>query len=344
MKKYFNLTARTTLILVYVVIVAGALVRMTGSGMGCPDWPKCFGYYIPPTDISEILWTPDHTFQKGQIIIHDEKLYVAKETFTTTNEFEISRWEHYTKHDYASFNAMHTWIEYINRLSGALAGIITLIMAVLSFTFWKQNKTITLLSWFTVFLMGFQAWLGATVVYSYLAPVRITVHMVMALVIVAVILYILHLVNHKVTTFKKDRTFQYILIFSLLLTLIQIVLGTQVRQFIDEQVKAIGYTTNLWLETPTLTFYIHRTFSFIVLLLNFYLLYRNNKLQLGYKKVNWVFWILIAEILSGITMYYFYFPFGTQAAHLVLASILFGIQFYLILETIRKPINTSSKV
>jgi heme A synthase len=25
---------------------AGAFVRLTGSGMGCPDWPKCFGYYL----------------------------------------------------------------------------------------------------------------------------------------------------------------------------------------------------------------------------------------------------------------------------------------------------------
>ena len=65
MKKYFLKSAKTTLILVYLVIIAGALVRMTGSGMGCPDWPKCFGYYIPPTDIKELTWTPNREFEEG---------------------------------------------------------------------------------------------------------------------------------------------------------------------------------------------------------------------------------------------------------------------------------------
>ncbi|WP_306352887.1 COX15/CtaA family protein [Flavobacterium sp. '19STA2R22 D10 B1'] len=336
MKKYFNSAAKTTLILVYLVIVAGALVRMTGSGMGCPDWPKCFGYYIPPTDISEIEWSPNHEFKKGQIIIHEEKLVVAKETFTTSTTFEDVHWEPYTKHDYASFNAMHTWIEYINRLCGALAGMATFAMAIFSFSFWKEKKAIVLLSWLAVFMMGFQAWLGATVVYSVLAPVRITVHMVMALLIVAVILYILHLANRKPITFVKNRLFQNVVVISIILTLIQVVLGTQVRQLVDEQVKAVGYNPALWLDNPTVTFYIHRTFSFIVLGINLFLYLQNKKLKLGYQKINWVLLLLIIEVISGVGMYYFDFPFGLQAIHLVIASILFGVQFYLILETRRK--------
>ena len=78
MQKYFFKIAKIALILVYLVIVAGALVRMTGSGMGCPDWPKCFGYYIPPTDRAELTWSPNRDFHEGQVIIVDEKLLVSK--------------------------------------------------------------------------------------------------------------------------------------------------------------------------------------------------------------------------------------------------------------------------
>lgn len=334
MKKYFPSVTKTALVLVYLVIIAGALVRMTGSGMGCPDWPKCFGYYIPPTDISELTWSPGREFEKGQVIIKGEKLLVAQDNFKSGSEFDESHWQAYTKHDYAVFNPTHTWVEYVNRLFGALAGLACFVMAVFSFSLWKQNKKITLLSWLVVFLMGFQAWLGATVVYSVLNPVKITIHMVMALFIVCLILYILNLAKPKVTSLKFDKVFDSVLIISLILTLTQVILGTQVRQFVDEQVKMYGYDAmHKVLENPIIGFYFHRTFSFVVLLINVILITRNNKLKLGFKKINWVMWLLGIEILSGILMYWYDFPFGSQSVHLVIASLLFGTQFYLILES-----------
>ncbi|KAF2332602.1 COX15/CtaA family protein [Flavobacterium daemonense] len=338
MKKHFPTIAKTALILVYLVIVAGALVRMTGSGMGCPDWPKCFGYYIPPTDIKELTWEPNRVFEKGQVIIKDETLLVAKDNFTTQTTFDASHWEKYTKHDYALFNPLHTWIEYINRLCGALAGMACFFMAIASFGFWKQNKKITLLSWLVVFMMGFQAWLGAKVVYSVLNPIKITVHMVMALIIVAVILYIIQLARPKIAAVKFNATFRNVLLISLLLTLIQVAIGTQVRQFVDEQVKNGLTASILWLQNPSVTFYVHRSFSIIVLLVNLYLYVRNTKLGLGFTKMKWVLAVIAIEIVTGIAMAYFDFPIGSQAIHLVLASILFGIQFYMILEA-RKPIQ-----
>lgn len=334
MKIKFTSVAKTALILVYLVIIAGALVRMTGSGMGCPDWPKCFGYYIPPTDIAELTWSQNREFEEGQVIIKDEKLLVATDDFTTGTSFEETNWRPYTKHDYAIFNPKHTWIEYINRLLGALAGIVVFIMAILSIRFWNTNKKITLLSWLSVFMMGFQGWLGATVVYSVLNPLKITLHMIVALLIVAVLLYIIRKSSVHLSNFKTDQLFQNILFVVLILTLIQIVLGTQVRQYVDEQVKNLGYgKMNLVLENPQLNFYIHRSFSILILGLNVLLLLRNKKLQLGFEKINWVLILIGIEVLSGIAMYYLDFPFASQPVHLIIASLLFGTQFYLILES-----------
>ena len=122
MKVVFARSIRISLILVYLVIIAGATVRMTGSGMGCPDWPKCFGYYIPPVERAELEWQPNRDYKKGQVIIVDESLFVAAFDFRSGREYREENWNPYTRHDYAEFNAYHTWIEFINRLLGALAG------------------------------------------------------------------------------------------------------------------------------------------------------------------------------------------------------------------------------
>lgn len=332
-KKYHSI-AKITLVLVYLVIIAGAVVRMTGSGMGCPDWPKCFGHLIPPTEESQLQWKPGQSYHKGQVIILNESLQVAKEDFTSGNELKLNHWEPYTKHDYAEFNPWHTWIEFVNRLFGALAGLGTLVLAFVSFGYWKKKKSTTLLSWIVVFGMGFQAWLGATVVYSVLEPVKITLHMVMALLIVAILLYLIFRSNEHKRTYIYDSKTMVILSTVFGLTLIQIILGTQVRQFVDEQIDLVGETAkNLWLNKPILAFYIHRTFSIIVVLVNLYLAYRIYNLNLGLTKINWILSILLVEVISGMAMFYWNFPFMSQTLHLVLASLLFGVQFYLLLES-----------
>ncbi|MEA1787120.1 COX15/CtaA family protein [Arenibacter sp. GZD96] len=336
MEKRFRNIAKVALVLVYLVIVAGAVVRMTGSGMGCPDWPKCFGYYIPPTHASELEWKPTHTYRSGQVIIRDETLQVAKTDFTTETAFDTKNWEPYTKHDYAVFNPAHTWTEFINRLFGALAGLGTLVLALYSLTFWKKQKVVTLVSWVVVLAMGFQAWLGATVVYSVLEPVKISVHMVMALVIVALLLFLIHKTKNRDTPLPYDPLTVRLLFVALAFSLFQIIVGTQVRQFVDVQTDLFGESNkHLWLQNPNVQFYVHRSFSILVVLLNLFLAYRITKKNLGYDKIRWVLLLLFLEVISGMGMYYLHFPFSSQPLHLVFAAVLFGLQFYLILEPIK---------
>jgi len=336
MQKRFRKTAKIALVLIYLVIIAGATVRMTGSGMGCPDWPKCFGYYIPPTDSSELLFKQNHEYKKGYVIQIDDVFYYAKSDFVSGATLNRNNWAKNTTHDYNTFNVTHTWIEYINRLIGALSGIPILVFTIMAFWLWKDNKLLLILSVLTVFGMGFQAWLGKTVVDSNLLPYKITIHMVMALVIVAFILYLIHASKTSFKPQTADATFRMGIVAATILTLIQIILGTQVRQFVDVQNSVYGYDNWDMTIAPPINFYVHRTLSVIVLFLNGWLFFRNKRLNLGYGKVNVVMLCIGLEIATGIAMYYFNFPFTTQPLHLVIAAILIGIQFYIVLETSKR--------
>lgn len=340
----FKKSIKASIIIIYLVIIAGAVVRMTGSGMGCPDWPKCFGYYIPPTEESQLEWIPNHEYFKGQVIIVDESLRVAKEAFTSADQFETANWDDYEKHDYAKFNATHTWIEYINRLLGALSGLAILIMTISSFGFWKKNKKLTLLSISCLVLLLFQAWLGATVVYSMLSPVRITIHMLVALLLVALLIYIYKLSSHKNSTQQSTNTFRSLLVFAVIMSLIQVALGTQVRQFVDEQVSILGYKAKSeWLQNPDVVFYAHRSFSIIVLIVNAAIWWLNKSRGFGFKLTNWILVLVSLEILTGITMYYLDFPFLSQPLHLVIAALLFGVQFYVLMQSYEAKLSRTIK-
>ncbi|WP_420551915.1 COX15/CtaA family protein [Tenacibaculum aiptasiae] len=331
MKKHFPLLVKISLISVYLIFLAGSVVRMTGSGMGCPDWPKCFGYYIPPTSEEQITWQPNTSYEKGMIIIKNEALFVAENDLTTSSEFNNSNWSKYTKHSYAKFNKYHTWTEYINRLSSALAGIPFLFLIFTSVSFWKEKKQITLLAFGAFFLMLFEAWLGKTVVDTHLKPTIITIHMVAGLLIIALLLWLLHIISdRKKTTLKYNSLFNKLVIASAVFSLIQIAMGTQVRQFIDEQVKLYGFENKQYsLLEPNFKFYFHRSFTIAIVLVNLGMFYLNQIKDLGFKLVNWIVFLIFLETITGILMYYAEFPLGTQAVHLLSGAILFGLQFYL---------------
>jgi cytochrome c oxidase assembly protein subunit 15 len=330
MKQQFNTWVKISLILVYLVVIAGAFVRMTGSGMGCPDWPKCFGYYIPPTEESALRWAPEREFKQGHVIIKDEQLWVAQKDFMTGNEFNPTYWAPYTKHDYAVFNPYHTWVEYINRLLGAIAGLATLLMALFSLSMWRTKKGHTVLAWGVVFGMGFQAWLGATVVYSVLAPFKITLHMLMALVIIGALMalwpkkQIAPLINSSLLKFSFG---------ALALLAIQVILGTQVRSYVDHQSEITsGLHPEIWLQSPPVLFYIHRSFSIALLLVQWWI-WRISPPELK-KRLLITLGLMVGTAISGIVLFYLNFPMGSQTIHLVLATLIFGLQWKTILDLI----------
>ena len=340
MKSKFPKIVQISIISVYLIFLAGSIVRMTGSGMGCPDWPKCFGYYIPPTSEAQITWKPNAEFKKGFIIVKDEVLFVAEKDIKTTEQFKTENWKKYTKHNYAKFNKYHTWTEYINRLTSVLAGFVFLFLIYGATKFWKTDKRIPYLAFAAFFLMLVEAALGKMVVDTNLKPGMITIHMVLGLVIIALLLQLKFIISDKKSEHNYNSLFKKLLIVSVIFSLIQIALGTQVRQFIDEQVKLFGFENkNYSLMDPSFKFYFHRSFTIAIVLVNFGLFYINQMKKLGYKLVNWIVFLIFLETITGILMYYAEFPLGTQAIHLLSGAVLFGLQFYLYLQS-RKTVSS----
>lgn len=323
LKKRFPLLLNINIVILYLIIIAGSVVRMTGSGMGCPDWPMCFGQYIPPTDVEQITWKPEASFRSGQMILHSDTLWVAKEELTTASKFDADQWEAYTEHDYTIFNPFHTWVEYINRLVTVLIGFTSLILLFVSWFYSRPMGWLSLL--FIVFLL-FQAWLGAVVVSSVLLPVRITLHMLFAFILIGVLL----VMKNAITTYRTSSAVSRMSLYLLLLLIVQIVLGTQVREYVDDQVDIYGYEDkSMWLGDLPLLFYTHRTFSVVFL----YLVFRYHRMgkQQGGATARYTTLVLattIVAMLTGVVMHYLDFPIMSQPIHLVLASVLFGLLAY----------------
>lgn len=332
MKKWLVRLSKIELVLIYLVIIAGSVVRMTGSGMGCPDWPKCFGYLIPPTERSQLEWEPGREFAKGQIIIKNEALLVAQSDFTATDSFEKGNWETYTKHNYALFNPFHTWTEYINRLVGALSGIPMLLMVVLSLFYIRKNWRYFLLSLAGLFMLGFEAWLGKLVVDGNLIPGSITIHMMGALVIVAILVVFRGLLTEdRFAPVRIISKYRGLLILAMVFTLIQIALGTQVREQVD-YLHAAGVARTDWVTNLDWEFYVHRSFSIIILAVNAWLWHTNRKYGLGFREFNWVMGLILVEILLGVFLNYLGMPQFAQPAHLLLGALLFGFQFFAVVR------------
>jgi len=128
---------------------------------------------------------------------------------------------------------------------------------------------------------------------------------------------------------------KYLVLFSIVLMLIQIIIGTGVREFIDDQIKFYGrQNKDLWLSNPELNFYIHRTFSILIFLVNTSLFFITKKLKMDMSYIYIAFGLIFIEIFLGVLMFYFSFPIMTQPMHLMIAILIISVQFYWYLKLI----------
>ena len=332
-----------TLILIFLVIIAGSIVRTSGSGMGCPDWPKCFGQWVPPTEEASL---PSNYRE-----IYGEKRVKKVEKFTKFLE-SLGMHETATKikndpHTYEElpFNAQKTWTEYGNRLVGFLAGNGVLIICIWSLLAYRKDKRLVWLSVSNLFFIGLNGWFGSIVVATNLVPWTITLHLFLALLVVGLQLYIIRRISpSQQKTLNLPGGMKWLIYLILVITTYQLFLGTQVREYIDELTKQ-GLGRESWSQYFGTEYLIHRTFSWAVLVMMVLLVLLNHKTD-RVKSVYWAFGILALELIGGVMLSYADMPGMVQVSHLLFATILFGILFmqFIRLKPVKNNLNSKNNL
>ncbi|TAH01974.1 MAG: heme A synthase [Sphingobacteriales bacterium] len=340
----FILLNLITIISLFVLILAGGVVRSSGSGMGCPDWPKCFDQYVPPTDISQLPADYQTKYVAQRVKKNERFASLLSNMGYDDLAIKIRNDETITIPD--EFNATKTYTEYINRLIGALTGFFMLISCFFVRIYIKKNAKIF---WFTLFnlvLVFFQAWLGSIVVSTNLLAWVITLHILVALAILAVAIYTYHTAKFKsldnLATKPSKIGVKLLSIVALIITVFQITLGTHVRETVDFVVTTFpSLTRNNWVAKIGESLNYHRDLAVIIFVLNagLYLLVlqtfkRSSKIV---KFLNIIFILIVLQMLVGGVLSYLSFPPTAQALHILFASLLFGAQFYVVLLINQKP-------
>jgi cytochrome c oxidase assembly protein subunit 15 len=284
----FQRLALWTTATTYFLILVGGLVRASGAGLGCPDWPRCFGGWIPPASAADLP----------------------------------------PQFDPALFNPTLMWTEYLNRLLGVTVGFLILATTISAWRQHRRDPRIFWTTVAAFLLVGFEGWLGGRVVAHGLAAWIVTAHLMVALVIVQLLLYATYAAFDRggAHGLSGDKRLSSSILALIGLTLLQVGFGTQVRERIDAA-RDSGIARDLALGTVGRLDFLHRDLAFIVLvgaiLLTLWLLLRTSPL-IYWSFV--VLALAIAQVVVGAFMAYGSLLPAAQVGHLTLASLLLGAE------------------
>jgi cytochrome c oxidase assembly protein subunit 15 len=301
---YYQISS-LTIVVVFLLIAIGGIVRSSGAGMGCPDWPRCFGQWVPPTHESELP-------ANYQEIYHDRG-------YADT-----------------TFNAVKTWTEYLNRLFGVLTGGFIILHLIFAYRAFKtSNPLVWKLALANLILVLIQGGVGAFVVMTNLHQGIITLHLLLALAIAALLLVARAYSQPLLSGLSTNQALEgrkWVFIATILL-LIQMILGTQVRESLDEAAASLPLADKqAWLRALGSIFAIHKVFSVITLAGVVGLAYRLNQLFNAHTLKNYGIFVLLltgAQMFTGVLLNQFGLPAVPQTLHLVFSSLAFGVLFWL---------------
>lgn len=344
---FINRVAWIALVSVIVLVLVGATVRVTGSGLGCPDWPFCWGCVIPPTSADQI--------DVDKIDLSKFKRQATRRGIdpdSITKETVL-----------ASFNPVHTWIEFVNRLTSLPLGLSTLVLAIASFWATRHRRWVIGLSWFCLIDVLVNAVMGAIVVRSGLQPGIITLHMALAFLLIAVLVTVIWLTRPalKIETEKKALGGKIafakpILIASLVFFVCLVaegLMGSQLREQTDELAHAAAATATQypntdaapsapqplgrkeWIEEleTTLIYKAHRSFSWTLLITSCLMLYWTRKLSVAeLKEPKLIFAMVIAMMLMGVVLAHVAILQVVQVLHVGTTAVMLAVTWHWILR------------
>jgi cytochrome c oxidase assembly protein subunit 15 len=342
---YIKLNRRSgllTLSSVFLLLIAGGVVRSTGSGMGCPDWPKCYGAYFPPVCVCELpsnyqeLYSQKRIQKAKRFAKVLSKIGFKEQSEALVNDPNLLKPE--------VFNPLKAWTEYINRLIGVLSGLFSLVFFlsllrirkyISRFKFWCGTLGFV--------MMLFNAWLGSIVVATNLFPIIISIHYLATYAVLALIMF--SLVNSRIDEKNKSIIpYKWYFIGFVFLSLLQVVYGTQLREVsdlaVERNVLFIGNELNFdFLGQIFKTHWILAMGLIALSLVPLYLL--RKKLEKKWLRLlSSITVVLLIQYLSGVLNLRYNFPLYAQVSHIFFAGLIFGITLYICTAILRAHKNS----
>ena len=294
--KLFQFFAYLSTGMTYLLIFIGGLVRVSGAGMGCPDWPKCFDRWIPPTNVEQL---PEYI-------------------------------------DPSKFNIVLAWIEYSNRLFGALVGLTITLTMLIMFKYYSKETRIRNAICLAFILTLVEGWLGAILVKTVLNPFTITLHLFFAIIILMLLIYASQEVYYlEKPTAEKNSKYpkkldKIFLILSIAL-LFEVILGTEIRaglEMIHKENPTLDSTFLLKMLGPFK--YMHTITGILITFLAVYILYCVMKKSISPSSLmvqisSSILFLIIVQIISGEVLVFFEIVPIIQLFHLWIASWILGL-------------------
>ncbi len=182
-----------SLFLAFIVIVLGSYVRLSDAGLGCPDWPGCYGQIFAPDDIEEIT--------RARMMFPDSVVDSSK-----------------------------AWKEMLHRYLASALGVLIIGLA---FIAWKNKSRLRphlYLSFFLVVLVIFQGMLGMWTVTLLLKPAIVTLHLLTGLLTLSILFWLVlkQLYSKPIIDYQNNNLYKYLSVWaklSLFVLVLQIFLG-----------------------------------------------------------------------------------------------------------------------